>query len=99
MALLGGATRILSSLLRDGDASGLLGDLREEYERRCNSEGCREAWRWYHREVYRSLAATLRMRVVEFVRSAPWGIAVLVHHSSCPEPESLERTSFIGSAM
>jgi hypothetical protein len=75
MADLDWATRILSHLLREEDATALLGDLREDYERRSSSVGRRVATRCYRREVRQSIAAALRLQGVELLRSAPWGIA------------------------
>lgn len=65
---------LLSCLLRDGDGQALLGDLAEAHTRR-SVGGRREAARWYRRELYRSLVAVLRVRAVEAVRGAPWGVA------------------------
>ena len=73
------ATRMLWRLLREGDGDALLGDLIEDRERRRRSVGPREAARWHSNQVYASLAAVLRLRVVEFVRTAPWGVAIAAY--------------------
>ena len=67
MPLPGWAARILPFLLREDDANALLGDLWEECERRP------EARRRCRGELYKSIAAALRLRAVELLRSAPWG--------------------------
>ncbi len=72
------AARLLSCLLREGDGGALLGDLAEEHARRSHT-GPREAARWYRRELYSSLAAVVRLRAVESVRQAPWGLALAAY--------------------
>jgi len=73
------ATRMLSCLLRDGDGTALLGDLAEERARRMTRDSRANAARWYRRELYRSLAAVLRLRSIECVRAVPWGIVVAAY--------------------
>jgi len=73
------ATRMLSRLLRDGDATALLGDLAEERVRRMTRDSRADAARWYQRELYRSLAAVLRLRTIECVRAVPWGIVAAAY--------------------
>src|SRR5262245_12045693 len=65
------ATRVLSRLLGEENATALLGDV---WEDTCRSEsaGGSESRRSYQGEVYASLAAALCMRAVEWVRCAPW---------------------------
>jgi hypothetical protein len=70
------AARILSWLLREGDGQALLGDLAEEHARGSVSRRPRDASRQYRHEILVSLAAVLRLRACEFVRSAHWGIVV-----------------------
>ncbi len=71
--------RMLLCLLREGDRHALLGDLSEEHERLRTSRGPREAARWCRNQAYASLAAVLRLRIVEFIRAAPWGIALAAY--------------------
>src|SRR5262249_14725652 len=73
------ATRLLSCLLRDGDGTALLGDLVEERARRMTRDSRADAARWYQRELYRSLAAVLRLRTIECVRAVPWGIVAAAY--------------------
>jgi len=65
------ATRVLSWLLGEEDATALLGDVRED-KRRSESAGGSESGRSYQGEVYASLAAALCIRAVEWARCAPW---------------------------
>ena len=74
--ILGWAARILSSLLREENVNALVGDLWEEYESRSSGEGRHVAGIHCRREVYRSIAFALRLRAVEALRSAPWGVAM-----------------------
>src|SRR5215467_7598037 len=76
MVFLNWAARILSCLLCEENANALMGDLWEEYERRSSVAGRREARILCRREVYRSITAALRLRGVEVLRSAPWGVAI-----------------------
>lgn len=75
----GWAARMLSCLLRQGDATALLGDLAEGYARRVNNGSSGDAARWYRLELYSSLAAVLRLRAVECIRAVPWGIVAAAY--------------------
>jgi hypothetical protein len=70
------ATRILSSLFCEEDVDALLGDLCEEYEHRSKAAGPRVAGIYCFREVYRSITCAARLRIVEVLRCAPWGVAM-----------------------
>ena len=72
MALFGLATKVVSWLLGEEDATALLGDVMED-ARRSKSAGGSESCRSYQGEVYRSAVAVLCLRAVEWVRGAPWG--------------------------
>lgn len=74
--ILSWATRILSSLLPEEDVEAVVGDLCEEYEHRSKAAGPSVAGIYYLREVCRSISAALRLRAVEVVRKAPWGVAI-----------------------
>lgn len=76
MVILRWATRILSILLREENVNALVGDLCEEYEIRSSNERQHTVGIRCRREIYRSLAAALRLRVVEVLHSAPWGVAM-----------------------
>jgi hypothetical protein len=76
LVIFGWAARILSSLLREENVNALVGDLWEEYESRSSGEGRHVAGIHCRREVYRSIAFALRLRAVEALRSAPWGVAM-----------------------
>jgi hypothetical protein len=76
---LGWATQLLVWLLRDGDGLALLGDLAEEHARRLRAGGSREAMRWYRNQVYASLTAVLRRRLLEWARAVPWGTAATAY--------------------
>jgi hypothetical protein len=67
------ATRLLLSLLREGDGPALLGDLAEAHARRARATSARDAAEWYRQQLYASLIAVLRRRLVEWVRAVPWG--------------------------
>jgi hypothetical protein len=71
--------RFLSRLLGEGYGHALLGDLAEERERRLKSGSPRAAARWYRNQLYRSLAAVLRLRAVELACVTPWGIAMAAY--------------------
>lgn len=70
------AARILSILLREENVNALLGDLCEEYEIRSSNERQHTAGIGCRREIYRSVAAAFRLRIVDVLRSAPWGVAM-----------------------
>ena len=72
--ILSWATRILSSLLPEEDVEAVVGDLCEEYHR-SKAAGPNVAGIYYLREC-RSISAALRLRVVEVLREAPWGVAI-----------------------
>jgi hypothetical protein len=74
--ILSWATRILSSLLREEDVNALLGDLCEEYDHRAKATGPSVAGIYCLREVYRSITSAIRLRIVEVLRCAPWGVAI-----------------------
>jgi len=76
---LGWASQLLVWLLRDGDGPALLGDLAEEHERRLRAGGAREAMRWYRYQLYASLTAVLRRRLLEWARAVPWGTAATAY--------------------
>jgi hypothetical protein len=75
----GWAARVLSWVLREGDGAALLGDLAEEHARLVNADCRATAARWYRRQLYKSLAAVLRLRGVEFIRAMPWAIATVAY--------------------
>jgi hypothetical protein len=70
---LGWATQLLVWLLREGDGTALLGDLAEERARRARSSSASDAAQWYRHQLYASLTAVLRWRLLEWVRAVPWG--------------------------
>jgi hypothetical protein len=76
LVILHWAARILSILLREENVNALLGDLCEEYEIRSSNEPQHTGRIRCRGEIYRSLAAALRLRVVEVLYSAPWGVAM-----------------------
>ena len=76
---LGWATQLLVWLLRDGDGPALLGDLAEEHARRLHAGSSREAMRWYRNQLYASLTAVLRRRLLEWARAVPWGTAAMAY--------------------
>ena len=69
----GWATQLLVWLLREGDGPALLGDLEEEHARRSRTIGARDASCWYRHQLYASLTAVARRRLVEWARAVPWG--------------------------
>jgi hypothetical protein len=69
----GWATQLLVWLLREGDGPALLGDLAEEHARRSRTIGASDASRWYRHQLYASLTAVVRRRLVEWARAVPWG--------------------------
>ena len=68
--------RALACVLGDEYGVALMGDLAEERARRVRADGPHQAARWYRFEICRSLAAAVRLRLAETVRSAPWSIAI-----------------------
>ena len=67
------AAQLLVWLLRDGDGPALLGDLAEEHARRSQAGNASEAAQCYRYQLYASLTAVLRRRLLEWVRAVPWG--------------------------
>jgi len=67
------ATQLLVWLLRDGDGAALLGDLAEEHARRSHAASTNQAAQWYRYQLYASLTAVLRRRLLELARAVPWG--------------------------
>ena len=67
------AAQLLVWLLRDGDGPALLGDLAEEHARRSQAGNASEAAQFYRYQLYASLTAVLRRRLLEWVRAVPWG--------------------------
>jgi hypothetical protein len=67
------AAQLLVWLLRDGDGPALLGDLAEEHARYSQAGSTGDAAQLYRYQLYASLAAVLRQRLLESVRAVPWG--------------------------